>query len=262
MQAVMESTEIHGKVLYEDDGHQFIWLGWEEEEEEGIVQVNQYLVIHQGVGVLLDPGGVHVFSRVVGNVARYMDCQQIQHILFSHQDPDVSSGLVLWMGVTPAKVYLSKLWGRFVPHFGHFDARRLVLLEDAGGRIPLPGGEHLQVLPAHFLHSVGNFSVWDPRARILFSGDIGAAVFPRGQRYLFVEDFARHRAFMEGFHRRYMKAQRACQKWVQRARRLNPEMIAPQHGAIFRGEDVGRFLDWLEGLRCGVDLIDEIYGRG
>lgn len=32
-----------GGVLYEDQNHKFIWLGWEEDEEEGIVQVNQYL---------------------------------------------------------------------------------------------------------------------------------------------------------------------------------------------------------------------------
>lgn len=254
--------DVQGEILYEGDRHQFIWLGWEEEEEEGIVQVNQYLIIHDGVGILLDPGGVEVFPRVVGNLSRYIDCRQIKHIFFSHQDPDVCSGLALWMGITPATVHLSKLWGRFVPHFGSVDASRLALIDDHGGSLPLSGGQGLQFVPAHFLHSVGNFCLWDPYARILFSADIGAAVFPSGQRYLFVEDFEAHRKHMEGFHRRYMNAQSACRKWAQRVRALQPAMIAPQHGAVFRDRNVENFLAWLEQLQCGVDLLDDIYGRG
>jgi flavorubredoxin len=29
-------------------------------------------------------------------------------------------------------------------------------------------------------------------------------------------------------------------------------MMVPQHGRIFRGDDVGRFLDWFEGLEVGI----------
>ena len=34
----------------------------------------------------------------------------------------------------------------------------------------------LRFVPAHYLHSSGNFNVYDPQARVLFSGDIGAAL--------------------------------------------------------------------------------------
>ena len=34
-------------------------------------------------------------------------------------------------------------------------------------------------------------------------------------------------------------------------------MIAPQHGAIYTGESVAAFLDWLSNLRCGIDLLDQ-----
>jgi flavorubredoxin len=39
-------------------------------------------------------------------------------------------------------------------------------------------------------------------------------------------------------------------------RKLGPRMIVPQHGGYFAGEQVGRFLDWLAALECGVDLLD------
>jgi len=109
------------------------------------------------------------------------------------------------------------------------------------------------VLPAHFLHSVGNFSFYDPLSGILFSGDIGASLGgEEGQ----VENFADHLHSMTGFHRRYMASNRACRLWVAMVRKLAPRMIVPQHGGYFAGEQVGRFLDWLATLECGVDLLD------
>ena len=255
------SAGVEARAIYEDENHRFIWLGWEEDEDEGLVQTNQYLIINDGVGVLLDPGGAHVFPRVVAETARFIALDKIRFIFYSHQDPDVSSGLPLWLAVTPAKVYISKLWTRFVPHFGRADVRRVEPIEDHGGSIELPTGDRLEFIPAHYLHSVGNFSLYDQRSGILFSGDIGAAAFPPGKRYLFVEDFDSHVKLMEGFHKRYMKSNRILRKWVQLVREKRPKMIAPQHGAIFDERTVEKFLSWLENLRCGEDLIDEFYGR-
>jgi flavorubredoxin len=39
--------------------------------ERGVVQANQYLIVHKGKATLLDPGGVHLFARVVSAVSRF-----------------------------------------------------------------------------------------------------------------------------------------------------------------------------------------------
>lgn len=252
---------LEGKVLYEDRDHRFVWLGWEEEENGELVQTNQYLIVNGGVGVLLDPGSAFVFPRAVAHTSRFIPLENIRYIFYSHQDPDVSSGIPFWLSVTPARVYISKLWLRFMPHFGEVDTSRIEPVEDRGGFIPLPTGDRLEIIPAHYLHSTGNFSLYDPRSGILFSGDIGAAVFPRGKRYIFVEDLESHKGLMEGFHRRYMKSNRVLRKWVSIVREKKPKMIAPQHGAIFDHRTVDRFLSWLEELRCGEDILEDIYGR-
>ncbi len=64
-------SDEHGIILYEDEQHTFIWLGSEGKYRKGAVQTMQYLIIDNGRGVLLDPGGVHLFSRVVTSV-RYV----------------------------------------------------------------------------------------------------------------------------------------------------------------------------------------------
>ncbi|HPU78693.1 MAG TPA: MBL fold metallo-hydrolase, partial [Thermosynergistes sp.] len=43
--------------LYEDASRRFMLLGWEEQEEEGVVQTNQYLIQSGDEVILLDPGG-------------------------------------------------------------------------------------------------------------------------------------------------------------------------------------------------------------
>ena len=127
--------------LYEDPRHRFLHLGWEEQEEEGFVQTNQYLIQDGDEVVLLDPGGAHVFPRVLANVAEVVDLAQVRHIFYSHQDPDVSSGVTLWLPIAErAKVYISGLWTRFLPHFEVYDQRRIVPIPDGGAPCPWPRG--------------------------------------------------------------------------------------------------------------------------
>lgn len=250
---------IKGEVLFKKEGYKFVWLGWDEKSNIEIVQTNQYLIISNDEGILLDPGGVHLFSKVVATASKFIDFSNITKIFFTHQDPDVSSGIAMWLGITKATVYISGLWVRFMPHFGIFDQERITGIPDKGTKLNFKDGNQLYVLPAHFLHSTGNFIIYDPISKILFSGDIGAAVFPENVRYLFVDNFDNHLQYIEGFHRRYMTSNKACKKLVDMISKYDIEMIAPQHGAIFRGESVRKFLDFLYNLKCGVDIIDKFY---
>ncbi|MGP1587872.1 MAG: MBL fold metallo-hydrolase [Treponemataceae bacterium] len=256
----MENEEtIIGKILYEDKEHKFIWLGSEEKYRKGAVQTMQYLIIDNGRGVLLDPGGVHLFAKVVTAVSQFISVDKIDTIFFSHQDPDVSSGIALWLGITNAKVYISSLWVRFVPHFGIVDISRITSIPDKGMSISLPSGAKMQCIPSHFMHSPGNFGLYDERSRILFSGDIGAAVFDEDNETDFVGDFSKHIPFIEGFHSRYMTSNKIVRYWAEYVRRLNPSMIAPQHGAIYKGENVNNFLNWISNLQCGIDIIEKLF---
>jgi flavorubredoxin len=256
---MISADEVNGKVLYEDADHKFVWLGADPEAASGVIQTNQYLIIDRGHGALLDPGGIHLFARVVAVASRYISLDRIDSIFFSHQDPDVSSGIALWLGVTTAKIYVSSLWLRFLPHFGILDQSRVIGIEDTGPMLKFQSGAVLRFLPAHFLHSTGNFSAFDERSGVLFSGDIGAAVFPQGKESLFIDDFEAVLPFIEGFHKRYMASGKATAKWAKTAAALSPKMIAAQHGGVYRGAAVGRFLDWFARLECGIDQLDLIY---
>ena len=114
------------------------------------------------------------------------------------------------------------------------------------------GRQALQTIPAHYLHSSGNFNLYDPEAKILFSGDIGAALLPPDNQPLFVSDFDSHIRFAEGFHRRWMGSNEAKRQWCERVSRLQIDMLCPQHGSIFTGADVERFIHWFDELHVGM----------
>jgi len=226
-------------------------FGRDPEKPDAIIDTNQYLITHKGKGMLLDPGGVEVFPAMSAVITRHIRLSNLESLFASHQDPDIISSLAMWVVLCGhVKVYTSSIWETFISHFG--GAESLAPVGDEGGTLPLGDSSDLRLIPAHYCHSSGNFSLYDPRARILFSGDLGAALLPRGTESIFVEDFDAHIPYMEGFHRRWMPSNQAKNNWVRRVRELDVNMLCPQHGAIFRGENVGRFLDWLEGLDVGV----------
>lgn len=242
-----------GGTLYDDGRHQALWL---HDFGHGLaVQANHFVIVHGDQGMILDPGGPKVYPDVYAETMLRLAGGKLRYIFLSHQDPDIVTSLNAWLMDTDAEAYISKLWVRFLPHFGidRLLSQRLKPIPDQGMKLDL-GGAELLLVPAHYLHSPGNFQVYDPIAKILFTGDLGASL---SEEASVVEDFDAHVPTMVGFHRRYMASRRAARKWARVARELDIEAIAPQHGPIFRGKPmVERFIRWCEEEPCGVDLID------
>lgn len=236
--------------LYRDGDRRWVYFGRDPERGESLIDTNEYLITHAGRGLLPDPGGIEVFPAVAAAVSGEIDHGEIDAIFASHQDPDVISSLFLWHQSCPqAKVYCPRTWSLFLPHFA--GGAGMTGLPDEGAAIPLGGSDDLSAIPAHYVHSSGCFTLYDPRARILFSADIGAALLPEKEPSVFVENFTGHVKFMEGFHKRWMPSNEAKNRWIRIVRQLDVNMLCPQHGAIFRGDDVKRFLDWFEALDVG-----------
>lgn len=241
--------------LFESEIHKFILLNESEPGEEDGVRSNQYLVLHEGVGVLLDPGGFGVMPRVLVEMLRYLQPEKIRGIFLSHQDPDIVGGIATWLELIKAPVYISRIWMRFLPHYGLDDMSRFVGVPDEGMDCEVVPGFRLQIVPAHFLHSEGQINIYDPVSKILFTGDIGAAMMPTEKDEPYVDDFKSHLPFIEAFHRRYMCSNKAIRCWLDNIATLDIDMIAPQHGPVYRGAAVPEFLAWLRDLQCGVDLM-------
>lgn len=239
------------QVIFEDGDHRWLAIARDPEKPDYIIDTNEYLIQNAGQSLLCDPGGMEIFPAVFSAISAEVDPATIETIFASHQDPDIISSLSLWLEFNPAlKCYCSWMWSSFIPHFGgHPDT--FVLMPDPGMDIAL-GGLMLKAIPAHYLHSAGCLNLYDPKAKALFSCDIGAALLPPDEQSLFVEDFDRHIRHAAAFHRRWMGSNEAKQAWCERVAAMDVDMLCPQHGAIYRGADVERFINWFAELKVGV----------
>jgi flavorubredoxin len=238
--------------LYSSGKHRWIVVSRDPEQPPHLVDTNEYVVVDGNDALLTDPGGMEIFPAVFAALGTKFDVRCISHVFASHQDPDVISSLPLWLDFNPAiRCYVSWLWRSFVPHFGG-GAETFIPLPDEGAPVRV-GTSTLTAMPAHFLHSPGNFHLYDPEARILFSGDVGSAMLERGDdgSYM-VTDFDAHIRHAEGFHRRWMPSNEARLAWCERVSQMQIDFLCPQHGKIYSGADVGRFIDWFSNETVAV----------
>lgn len=246
--------------LYNDGKH--ICLMFDDladDENNHAVQANQFLIVDNGHGALIDPGGNMTYNGLLMGMQEYFSSKRLDFLFASHADPDIIASANKWMIHSQCKVAISALWARFVPHFctaGNTEGR-IIGIPDQGMSFQL-GECSIKAIPAHFMHSEGNFQFYDPISKILFTGDMGASIVSHTEADTPVEDFNAHIKHMEGFHRRYMISNKICRYWVNMVRQMDVESIVPQHGKPFRGRKmVNQFLDWIEALPCGIDIVTQ-----
>lgn len=242
------------EILFDDGNHKWVVLGRDPDRKSEVIDTNEYVIISNNQGMLLDPGGIEIFPQVLTEITKYVNTENIHTILASHQDPDIASSLAMWTDLCPhLKTYCSWIWTSFIAHFGMGTTLKLNPIPDEGMELAIGAtSATVYVVPAHYCHSPGNFSCYDPKSGILFSGDIGAALLPSDFTGFYVKNFEKHIQYMEGFHKRWMPSKEALKQWVKRIRVIKPNMICPQHGAIFQGENVNKLLDWLDDLEVGI----------
>lgn len=242
--------------LYRDSTHQNLLIRLSSPGEPS-VQDNQHLVLHGASAMLIDPISSRAQSDVFERTSSLIEDRTLRYVFLSHQDPDIVAATNGWLMASEADVYISKLWTGHVAHFGidHF-ASRVKPIRDQGMIFDLDGCAIIAI-PAHFLHSQGNFHLYDPTSKILYTGDLGSSF---GADYDTVHEFNSHLPFIEEFHRRNMGSSHAMKAWADMVLSLEIEIIAPRYGAMYSGKEVVRgFVNWCAELQCGVDVIAPLF---
>lgn len=243
------------QTIYEQGDHKWDIVARDPEKPDYIIDTNEYLIQSGDESLLADPGGMEIFPAVFSAISDATNPACIKHLFASHQDPDIISSLALWMEFNPdITCHVSWLWSGFIPHFGGND-KTFKNIPDEGHTIKV-GKLNLFAMPAHYLHSSGNFHLYDGKAKILFTGDVGAALLPENMNELFVKDFSQHIKYAADFHRRWMGSNDAKNDWCDRVSDMDIDILCPQHGAIYQGEDVQRFINWFAELDVGIKTFD------
>jgi len=243
--------------LYNDGDH--ICVAFRDLVSGDAVQANQFLIFDTDHAALIDPGGELTYTDLYLGISKYMNVKNLDYVIASHQDPDIVASIHKWLVGTNCKVVVPQLWERFIPHFTRPGklAGRVISMPDQGTNLQL-GNIGLKALPAHFLHAEGNFHFYDPKSKILFSGDMGANLCEDLSKLdKPVKRISDVLPTMEGFHMRYMNSNRVCRLWANMVSQLEISMIVPQHGRCLVGKAIPEFLTWISNLECGIDLMTQ-----
>jgi len=247
------SVELSGKpvLLYQEDNYKIYWMGV---PEENAFRTNVYLIVSGNECVIVDPGSRPYFSELKKNIEELGLLDNLVGMILCHQDPDVAASMYDWLSFNPKlKVISSARTNVLLPHYGIADYEFYDIGESNSFKFKFSSGKELQFVDAPFLHFPGAFATYDPTSKLLFSGDIWAAIDIDYQ--FIVSDFEDHTLKLDLFHIDYMASNVASSNFAKKLADYEIETIVPQHGAIIPIQFVDDAIEYLKDLQCGLDVI-------
>jgi serine/threonine-protein kinase len=180
-------------------------------------------------------------------------------VFINHQDRDVgSSASVICAKYAPqASIVCSESTWRLIVHL-NLPPERFIDTARFPRGFDVPTGHTLLPVPSPFCHFRGAVMLYDPETRVLFTGDLFGGLTTLEARGLWADES--DWPGMRAFHQTYMPTNRVLMRAIESIRALDPpvEIIAPQHGRLLRGSILTCFVERLERLPVGLDVLDDV----
>ena len=217
-----------------------------------IFQCHTYLVVGSDGAVLIDPGSLLTYEETLRKIKYLVDLSSIKYIVCHHQDPDITASLPRLLEEFTAssslELYLVTHWRTYflLKHLALPVSYYLVDQHDF--RLEF-GDRSFRFLLTPYMHYPGNIVTYEERSRVLFSSDIFGGWMEEWD--LFADETYPEK--MRAYHEVYMPCREVVLYTLERLKRLDIEVIAPQHGSIIRGRDlIKRAMEALETFDYGI----------
>ena len=224
------------------------------------IYIKRFVGTHgESMNMLMDPG-TSVDYPVLSKTLKELigGIKNVHAIFLSHQDPDVSSNIMAILASAPKAIILASedTW-RLISMYG-IPEKRFKSVESFKFDVLRikKTGHYIQFIPAKYCHFVGATMFYDFESKVIFTGDFLGGVDTRDGSGIYADEKS-----WEGislFHQIYMPSKKALQIAVDKIGLLNktPEIIAPQHGDVIKGEFVYDFLSRIASLDVGLDAAE------
>jgi flavorubredoxin len=250
------------------------WTGFHEGGSN--FHCNPYLIVAGEEAVLIDAGSRPDFPVVMMKILQTgISPEQITTLIYQHSDPDLCGSMPNMIDIcnNPKLTVLSENNNNMFISF-YIEKERLSLLrsiDDYGFEFTF-GGRVLQFYKTPYAHTAGSFVTYDIKTKTLFSSDLFGSLSRRWGLYIELEeecytcddyehcvknkDYCPIPDILE-FHKQVMPSERALRYAMDVIRDLDIEMIAPQHGSIFKNKkDIAFIIDKLADLKgVGIDAF-------
>jgi len=204
--------------------------------KDDIFQCHPYLIREGTESVLIDPGSLITFEETLRKIKYLTDLENIKYIICHHQDPDLAASLPEIEKVFPERErYIVTHWRTYflLKHYNLLTP--FYLVDQHEFKLELESGRKLQFLFTPYMHYPGNIVTYDPETKILFSSDIfGGWVEENWSLFAEEEEYIES---IRAFHEIYMPCKEVVIYNIEKLKKLDIEIIAPQHGSIIKGKD-------------------------
>ena len=224
------------------------WVGYT--ETDSVFRTNAYIITSGDEAVLIDAGSAVYFDSMSKQIEKIVDVTKINYFIQHHQDPDLCASLPLWeKKIGPRKIYAHTKANILIWHYGV--ASELVNVDDVGWELKL-SDRILKFIFMPYMHSPGEIMTYDPKTKILFSGDIFGGLSMDWN--LYANEY--YMDAMETFMENYMPSSEIVNENLKRIDGLDIDMICPQHGSIIPKNGVDKAVKTLKELECGSYLYE------
>lgn len=228
------------------------WVGFY--DKQASLHCNPYLIVDRGSAVLLDPGSIPDFPKIMRKVIDLVDPASICAVVVSHQDPDVCGSLAVLEEVINKEDLLIIAHTNTIRLIRHYGLKSCYYAVDQHElQYAMPGGRTLEFLFTPYLHSPGAIMTYDAMSRSLFTSDVFGAISNNWALFASADNLES----MKAWHQAYMPSNSLLKNCMNRLESMEIDRLLPQHGSIFEESNVTLAIDYLKQLPCGLDLNNQ-----
>ena len=224
--------------------------------DNDVFQCHTYLIVDGDKSIIVDSGSMLEYEEVKAKIESVIDLKNIKYIIAHHQDPDVCANIPAFEKAIQRDDLLIVTHPRnitLIKHYGIKSSYYDIKKHD----YKLHTKNHsLLFLTTPYSHAPGAFVTYSQEHKILFSSDIFGGLEESWQFWA-DDDYFKE---IELFHEEYMPSQDILSYSLEKFKKLDLKLIAPQHGSLIRERYIWPLIDDLENLKCGL-YIKESYKK-
>ncbi|MFA6413011.1 MAG: MBL fold metallo-hydrolase [Syntrophales bacterium] len=248
------------------------WVGFHEERSN--LHCNPYLIVAGDRAVLIDGGSRPDFAVVMMKILQTgITPEQITALIYHHVDPDLCGSMSNMVDIcaNPELIILSEPDNNiFLSYYLEKDKRSLLRsIDDYGGEFNF-GGRNLQFFKTPYAHNTGSFVTYDGQTKTVFSSDLFGSLSTHWDLFIELEDDCyvcedysrciRQKKYCPlpdilAFHKNVVPSEKSLRYAMDVIGNLEVEILAPQHGSIFKKKkDINFIIKKLRTLKSvGID---------
>lgn len=228
-------------------GEGVYWVGYS--DDQAGLHCNPYLIVDGDEVVLIDGGSRDDFSTVMLKIMRLgIDPKQINRLIYQHFDPDLCGNLPHLEAIIPnpdLQIISHKENNVFINYYSSKTPK--LCIEKIGYVHTFKSGRRLEFYRTPYAHCPGSFITFDTKTKTVFTSDIFGSYDIDWHLYKELSDKCHdcipqsicheddRKCPLHGilqFHRQVMNSSESLRYALEQVERLNPSLIAPQHGSL------------------------------